>query len=76
MATSSPRTHGSVDWFDDKKGWGFVRSNGQDVFLHHRNVVKRLGEKRVTLKAGQAIWFTAHQTPKGLCAMDITRIDE
>jgi cold shock CspA family protein len=76
MATSSPRTQGTVDWFDDAKGWGFARHGNRDVFLHHRNVIKKPGEKFVNLKAGQPIWFTAHETPKGLCGMDIVRIDE
>lgn len=59
----SETTVGTVKWFNDEKGYGFIaRENEQDVFVHFRNIV---GEGRKTLKEGQQVEFTIGEGLKG-----------
>ncbi len=59
----SDTTHGTVKWFNDEKGYGFISRDGeQDVFVHFRNIV---GEGRKTLKEGQQVEFTVGEGQKG-----------
>ena len=44
---------GHVKWFDNRKGWGFItQSDGEEVFVHYRNVV---GDGFRKLKDGQEV---------------------
>lgn len=64
------RETGTVKWFNDSKGYGFIqRENGSDVFIHYRAI---RGEGHRTLIEGQAVEFSVVQGQKGLQAEDVT----
>src|ERR1700728_3123395 len=54
---------GTVKWFNDAKGFGFLsRANGEDVFVHH-TAIQANGFR--TLQEGQAVQFNVTKGPKG-----------
>lgn len=54
---------GTVKWFSDKKGYGFIQSEeGEDIFVHFSEIQ---GEGYKTLKEGQAVEFEKTEGPKG-----------
>ena len=62
----SERETGTVKWFNDAKGFGFIsRENGEDVFVHFR-AIEMQGFK--SLKESQKVSFTVVQGQKGLQA--------
>ncbi len=66
----SDRQTGTVKWFNDAKGFGFItRENGPDVFVHFRAIT---GAGHRTLTEGQKVSFRVAQGPKGLQAEDVT----
>lgn len=66
------RETGTVKWFNDAKGYGFIqRSSGPDVFVHFRSI---RGEGHRTLLEGQRVEFTLSQGQKGLQAEDVARL--
>jgi len=63
------RETGTVKWFSDEKGFGFVsRQSGGDVFVHYSSVE---GTGFRTLMEGQLVEFEVEQTPKGLQAVRV-----
>ncbi len=61
---------GTVKWFNEAKGYGFVkRESGEDVFVHFKSI---LAEGFKTLKEGQKVQFEVEQGPKGLQATKVT----
>jgi CspA family cold shock protein len=59
----SDRQKGTVKWFDNGKGYGFIeRENGKDLFVHFRSIV---GEGHRSLIEGQAVEFDETQGAKG-----------
>jgi CspA family cold shock protein len=57
------RITGTVKWFDDAKGFGFIeRDGGPDVFVHFRAIN---GTGRRTLHEGQRVSFEVTQGKKG-----------
>lgn len=63
------REQGTVKWFNDSKGFGFIqRENGPDVFVHYR-AIKSEGFR--SLQEGQRVEFTVTQGPKGPQAEDV-----
>ncbi len=63
---------GTVKWFNDAKGYGFItRDKGGDVFVHFSSVV---GEGFRTLYEGQRVEFNVEQSEKGLRAADVTAL--
>lgn len=61
---------GTVKWFNDEKGYGFIsREGGPDVFVHFRAIN---GTGRRTLKDGQKVTFQVTQGPKGPQAENVT----
>lgn len=59
----SERQVGTVKWFNDAKGFGFIsRENGPDVFVHFRAIS---GSGFRTLTEGQRVTFEVTQGPKG-----------
>ena len=68
----SEREVGTVKWFSNEKGYGFIaRENADDVFVHHTGI---LGEGYKTLDEGQRVEFVVEQGPKGLQAVQVTRL--
>lgn len=62
----SNRETGTVKWFNDAKGFGFIsRESGEDVFVHFR-AIQVQGFK--TLKEGQRVTFVVVEGQKGLQA--------
>jgi cold shock protein len=60
---------GTVKWFNDAKGYGFVsRGNGEDVFVHF-SAIQSAGFK--SLQEGQAVQFEVVKGPKGLQADNV-----
>lgn len=67
--TMGDREQGTVKWFDNAKGYGFIqRSAGDDVFVHFRQI---RGEGYRTLHEGQQVQFSVTQGAKGLQAEDV-----
>ncbi|HEY8330597.1 Cold shock protein CapB [compost metagenome] len=65
----SNRQTGTVKWFNDEKGFGFITpQSGPDVFVHFR-AIKADGFK--SLKEGQAVSFLVVQGQKGLQADEV-----
>ena len=63
------RETGTVKWFDNAKGYGFIqRPQGEDVFVHYRAI---RGEGYRTLQEGQQVEFNIVQGQKGLQAEDV-----
>jgi len=66
LVQMADRENGTVKWFNDAKGFGFIsRENGEDVFVHFR-AIQSQGFK--SLKEGQKVSFTVVQGQKGLQA--------
>ena len=62
--------NGTVKWFSDQKGYGFIESDeGTDVFVHHSGI-NATGFK--SLKEGDKVTFTVQQGQKGPAAVDVT----
>jgi cold shock protein len=63
------RESGTVKWFDNAKGYGFIqRPGGEDVFVHYRAI---RGEGYRTLQEGQQVQFNIVKGQKGLQAEDV-----
>lgn len=63
------RATGTVKWFDNAKGFGFIqRPEGEDVFVHYRAI---RGDGYKTLQEGQQVEFNIVQGQKGLQAEDV-----
>ena len=64
---------GTVKWFNDAKGFGFITpaDGGKDLFAHHTEI-QMSGFK--SLKEGQAVEFEATQGPKGPSATKIQAV--
>jgi cold shock protein len=66
------REKGTVKWFNDSKGYGFIhRESGADVFVHH-SAIQMEGFK--TLKEGQEVEFEVVEGPKGPQAANVTPV--
>lgn len=64
---------GNVKWFNDAKGYGFIRQDGdnRDVFVHYSAIA---GDGFKTLKEGEKVNFEVVQGPKGLQASSVARL--
>jgi CspA family cold shock protein len=59
----SDRQTGTVKWFNNDKGYGFIeREAGKDLFVHFRSII---GEGRRSLMDGQQVEFTEVSGDKG-----------
>ena len=66
---------GTVKWFNDSKGFGFITVDGQskDVFVHH-TAIQMKGFR--TLKEGEAVYYDLLQGTKGLQAVNVMPVDD
>ena len=64
---------GTVKWFNDSKGFGFItpEDGGKDLFVHF-SAIQADGYK--TLNEGQRVEFEVKQGPKGLQAENVARV--
>jgi CspA family cold shock protein len=63
---------GTVKWFNESKGFGFIaRENGQDVFVHYRVIA---GDGFQSLNDGDQVQFDVTEGPKGLRAVEVSRV--
>lgn len=62
---------GTVKWFNDSKGYGFIKQDdGEDVFVHH-SAIQMQGFR--SLAEGDRVQFEVAQGPKGLQAANVTK---
>jgi len=65
-------TKGTVKWFNDSKGFGFLtREGGPDVFVHHSEI---RSDGFRSLSEGDQVEFEVVDSPKGPRAANVTRI--
>ena len=68
----SEKEQGTVKWFNNAKGYGFIqRSSGDDVFVHH-SAIRAEGFK--SLAEGESVEFTVTKGPKGLQADNVIKL--
>ena len=66
------RENGTVKWFNDGKGYGFIsREVGEDVFVHFSSIE---GDGFRSLSEGQQVEFGVEQGPKGLQAVRVRAV--
>ena len=67
--------NGTVKWFNEKKGFGFIIPDGmnQDVFVHYSAIH---GDGFKTLNEGDRVQFELFQDVKGARAKDVVRVEE
>ncbi len=64
---------GTVKWFNEQKGYGFITPDGggKDLFVHFSNIA---GDGYKSLTEGQAVEFESSQGPKGPEAVSVTAV--
>lgn len=64
---------GTVKWFDDDKGYGFIESeSGDDAFVHYSSI---LAEGYKSLESGDRVEFNLESTDEGLAAVDVQPVN-
>lgn len=65
---------GSVKWFNNAKGFGFINDGGEeDIFVHYSQIQ---GDGFKTLKQGEEVEFELRRGPKGLHAANVLRTND
>lgn len=68
-----PTKKGTVKWFNDPKGFGFILDDdGRDVFVHYQTIE---GDGFKTLEEGEAVLYDDEDGPKGRRAVRVVRSD-
>ena len=68
----SERETGTVKWFDERKGYGFIaRDSGGDVFVHHSAIAEQ-GFR--SLVEGERVEFEVGEGRKGPAAVDVRKV--
>jgi len=64
---------GEVKWFDEKKGFGFIKppDDGNDIFVHYSAI---MDDGYKTLTAGQKVEYVQVNGPKGLQAARVLKL--
>ena len=63
---------GTVKWFNNEKGYGFIdQDNGEDIFVHY-SAIEQEGYK--SLKEGEIVEFTLIETAKGCQAINVREV--
>lgn len=63
---------GTVKWFNEKKGYGFIRQDeGEDIFVHHSGI--NMAGFRV-LQEGERVTYQLGKGKKGPAAVDVTKL--
>ncbi len=66
------KEQGTVKWFNNEKGYGFIsRNSGDDVFVHH-TAIQGSGFK--SLNEGDSVEFETTKGPKGLQAQNVMKL--
>jgi CspA family cold shock protein len=66
------RSQGAVKWFNEAKGYGFIKlETGDDVFVHYSAIV---GEGFKTLTEGQLVEFELIESQKGKQAANVMKV--
>ena len=69
---SEERIVGTVKWFNDQKGFGFIAvEGGKDVFVHH-SAIQSQGFR--SLAEGERVEFSIENTPKGPSAANVVKL--
>ncbi len=67
------RETGTVKWFNNQKGYGFItREGGDDVFVHYSSI---RGDGYRTLEEGMKVEFSVKENDKGLQAYDVVVVE-
>ena len=73
MTSTGERTQGSVKWFNESKGFGFITDgSGEDVFVHFSAIQ---GGGFRTLNEGDRVEFEVVMGPRGRQAANVTRAE-
>ena len=65
------RIQGKVKWFNESKGYGFIKQDsGRDIFVHYSEIQ---GDGYRTLAEGETVEFEVREGPKGLEATKVQR---
>ena len=69
----SDKEQGTVKWFNDAKGFGFITPDkgGPDLFVHHTSII---GEGFRSLAEGQKVSFNIGRGPKGENATEVEKV--
>ena len=68
------RTKGTVKWFNDEKGYGFITpedGSGRDCFVHHTAIQ---GDGFKSLTEGESVEFEVTEGQKGPAAANVVRL--
>ncbi|MGD9209373.1 MAG: cold shock domain-containing protein [Desulfobacteraceae bacterium] len=64
--------NGTVKWFSDKKGYGFIeKEDGGDIFVHYSSI---MGDGFKTLSEGDRVAFEVENTNRGPAASNVQKL--